>query len=209
MNAPDPLQLLRRRAVRHAFEDGAIDLVIGVFTLIVGVATQRHVFLALAVVYAGLMTSTWKWTHASLTSRRTGYAELPDDPSKRLVSVVLLAGCLAMGVVAAITLTSGRLWNLQSWPAWVPLLSGGILAGGFLHTARETGFARFAFYAVAALGASVFFSLYPFGSRINPSDRLTLSLFVTAGVLMGGAGATVTRFVRTKPVVAEETGDGR
>lgn len=209
MNAPDPLQLLRRRAVRHAFEDGAIDLVVGVFTLIVGVATQRHVFLALAVVYAALMTSAWKWIHASLTSGRTGYAELPDDPSRRLVSVVLLAGCLAMSLVATVTLTSGRLWNLQHWPAWVPLISGGILAGGFLHTARQTGFSRFAFYGAAALGVSVFFWLYPFGAWINPSDRLTLSLFVTAGILMVGAAATMTRFVRTRPVVAEEAGDGR
>ena len=209
MNAPDPLDLLRRRAVRHAFEDGAVDLVVGLFTLVIGAATQRHIFLALAVVYATMMISGWKALHDGLSSRRTGYAELPEEPPRRLLSVILLAGCLAMAVVAAVTLTSGRLWNLQTWPAWVPLLSGSILAGGFLHTARQTGFARFAVYAAAALGASVFFWLYPFGDSINPSDRLTLSLFVTAGVLMAGAAATMTRFVRVRPVVAEEAGDGR
>jgi hypothetical protein len=56
MNAPDPLDSLRRRAVRHAFEDGAVDLVVGLFTLVMGAATERHIFLALAVVYAAAMT---------------------------------------------------------------------------------------------------------------------------------------------------------
>lgn len=209
MVSPDPLDSLRRRAVRHAFEDGAVDLVVGLFTLVIGAATQRHIFLALAAVYAVIMIMGWKTLHDALSGRRTGYAELPVEPPRQLLSVILLAGCLAMGVVAAVTLTSGRLWSLQVWPAWVPMLSGGILAGGFLHTARQTGFVRFAVYAAVALGASVFFWLYPFGARINASDRLTLSLFVTAAVLMAGAAITMTRFVRTRPVVAAEAGDGR
>jgi hypothetical protein len=49
-DSADPLDRLRRRAYRHAVEDGAIDLVAGVFALTVGVATQRRPFLAIAVV---------------------------------------------------------------------------------------------------------------------------------------------------------------
>jgi len=209
MANPDPLESFQRRAVRHAFEDGAIDLVLGIFTLTVGVATQRRAFLALAIVYLGAMTIVWRFLHERLTSRRTGYAELPGDPPRQLLSVTLLAGCLTMGVVAAITLTSGRLWGLDRWPAWATVLAGLILAGGFLHTAVRTGFARFHLYAATSIGASVFFWLYPFGPRINPSDRLTLPFFVLAAVLLAGGGITIARFVRSRPVVGPEVTGGR
>jgi hypothetical protein len=209
MTNPNPLDSFRRRAVRHAFEDGAIDLVVGVFTLMVGVATQRRIFLALTVVYLGAMAMAWKWLHDGLTSRRTGFAELPDYPPRQLLSVILLAGCLTMGIVAALTLTSGRLWNLEAWPTWTPLVSGLILAGGFLHTALRTGFARFHLYTVVSIGASLFFWLFPFGSRINPSDRLTLPFFVLAAVLFIVGAVTVARFVRNRPVVSQEVSGDR
>jgi len=51
MPSTDPLARLRRGAARHAFEDGAIDVALGLFTVMVGAATQRRVWLALAVVY--------------------------------------------------------------------------------------------------------------------------------------------------------------
>ena len=209
MTSPDRLESLQRRAVRHAFQDGAIDLVLGVFTLMVGGATQRRAFLVLAIVYLSLMTLAWRFLHDQLTSRRTGYAELPGDPPRQLLSVVLLAGCLALGVVAAVTLTSGRLWSLEAWPAWTSVLAGLILAGGFLHTAVRTGFARFHVYAAASIGTSLFFWLYPFGPRINPSDRLTLPFFVIAAALVVGGGITVARFVRSQPVVGPEVTGGR
>jgi hypothetical protein len=141
-----------------------------------------------------------------LTGPRTGYAVVPGDPSRLLLSVILLAGCLTMGVVAAFTLTAGRLWNLEAWPAWAPLVSGLVLAGGFLHTVLRTGLPRYGFYAAVAIGVSVFFWLYPFGPRINPSDRLTLPLFVTAAVLLGGGGITLARFVRREPIAKEMPG---
>jgi hypothetical protein len=206
MTSSDPLDPLRRRAIRHAFEDGAIDVAIGLFTLIVGVATQRRAFLALSVVYLGAIILAWRTIHDRLTTPRTGYAEVPGDPARALLSVILLAGCLTMGVVAAFTLTGGRLWNLESWPAWAPMLSGLILAGGFLFTARQTGFPRYHVYAAVAIGVSVFFWLFPFGPRINPSDRLTLPLFVTAAVLQLGGAVTIARFVRRQPIAKEVPG---
>ena len=209
MASSNPLETLRRRAVRHAFEDGAIDLVVGIFTLIIGVATQRRVFLGLAVAYLVGMTLAWRALHDHLTNRRTGYAELPGDPSRQLLSVILLAGCLTMGVVAAVTLPSGRLWSLDRWPTWTPMLSGLVLAGGFLHTALQTGLARYHFFAAVSVGASLFFWLFPFGPRINPSDRLTLSLFVIAAVLMVAGAVSIAAFVRNQPTVSEEVGRER
>ncbi len=208
MTESNPLESFRRRAVRHAFEDGSVDLVVGIFTLMVGAATQRRVLFALIVVYLTLMTTAWRFLHARLTTRRTGYAELPDDPPRQLLSVILLTGVLTMGVVAALTLTSGRLWNLDGWPEWAPIPAGLILAGGFVHTGLRTGFARYHLYAVVSAAASLFFWLFPFGGRINPSDRLTLPLFVTAGVLIVVGAATIARFVRSRPVVSAEVSDG-
>jgi len=206
---PDTDGQFRRRAYRHAVEDGAIDLTVGFFTLVVGVSTQRRIFLPLAVLYLSGLAMAWKPLHYQLTSRRTGYAELPEAPPLRLLTMVMLAGLLTMGVVAALTVTTGRMWNLESWPTWAPMVAGLILAGGFLDTARRSGLVRFYIFAAASVAGSLFFWLFPFGPRINPSDRLTLFLMALAGVLMAVGGATMAHFVRTRPVIPEEASDGR
>jgi hypothetical protein len=105
--------------------------------------------------------------------------------------------------------SAGRLWSLDAWPNWAPMASGAILAAGFWHAARETAFGRYGVFAAASLGVSLFFWLFPFGPRINPSDRLTLSLFVIAAVLMAAGGVTIARFRRTRPELPVEAGDGR
>jgi hypothetical protein len=207
INLADPtnsLDRFRRRAHRHAVEDGAIDLVVGLFTLMVGVATQRRVFFAFAYLYLLSMIMFWKPLHLGLTSRRTGYAELPEAPPLPLLTAVMLAALLTMGVVAVFTLATGRLWNLQGWPAWAPVLAGLILAVGFLDTARKSGVVRFYVFAAASVAGSLFFWLFPFGARINPSDRLTLFLFALAGVQMAVGAVTMAAFVRRKPVVPDE-----
>jgi len=206
MAAPDPLDTFRRRAVRHAFEDGTIDLVLGLYTLMVGVATQRPVFLALSTVYLVLMRTGWRFLNMSVAGRRTGYAELPVDPPAPLLSVILLAGLLTMGVVAGLTLFGGRLWSLNHWPAWMPLVSGATLAAGFVNTAAQSGLVRYRALALLCVGVSVFFWLFPFGPRINPSDRLTLSLFVTAALLLASGAVALVRFLKARPVVAVEDG---
>ena len=205
----DPLGPLRRRAFRHALEDGAVELVVGFYALMVGVATQKRVFLAISLVYLASMRIAWKFLHDSIASRRTGYAELPQDPPSTLLPVILLAGVLTIAVVAGITLFGGRMWRLDHWPTWTPMLSGAILAGGFLHTALQSGLPRYHAFAVLSLGISAFFWLFPFGPRINPSDRLTLSLFVTAALLIVAGAVTMVRFVRLRPVATAEDGHAR
>ena len=76
-----------------------------------------------------------------------------------------------------------------------------MLAAGFAHAAWQTGFPRFAVYAATSLLAAVFFWLFPFGPAINPSDRLTLPLFLVAAVLLAGGATTMARFVRRHPVL--------
>jgi hypothetical protein len=200
----DPLAPLRRRAFRHALEDGTVDIVVGVYAFMVGGATQRRVLLALSLVYLALMRLAWKSLHHWIASRRTGFAELPEEPPSTLLSVMLLAGVLTIGVVAGVTLFGGRLWSLDHWPTWTPMLSGTILAAGFLHTAFRSGLPRYHAFAVLTLGLSLFFWLFPFGPRINPSDRLTLSLFALAALLIVAGTITVMRFVQLHPVATVE-----
>jgi hypothetical protein len=152
-SAPEPFDTFHRRAIRHAFEDGAIDLVVGVFTLMVGAATQRRTYVALAVVYLGVLALAWKPLHDRLTAGRTGYAEQPEK--------------------------------------------------------SVSGFSRFHLFAAASVAGSLFFWLFPFGAGINPSDRLTLFLVAMAGLLMAVGAATMTRFVRGRPIVPDEASDGR
>lgn len=203
------LQTLRRRAFRHALEDGAADIVVGAYTILVGGATQKRALLALGVVYLAVYALAWRWLHDQISSRRVGYAETQEQPSRMLLTGALAAVVLTLIVVAAITLSGGRLWNLAHWPTWMPILAGVILAAGFLQTAIRSALRRYYGYALLAIAGSLFFWLFPFAPSINPSDRLTLFLFlvgavmVLSGILMGA------RFRRLHPVLNVEADDGQ
>lgn len=205
----DPLNTVRQRAYRHALEDGIGDIVVGFYTLMVGGATQNRGLIALAGVYLFMYAIGWQFLHQALSSRRIGYAESTDQPPRSLLAATLAAMVLTMIAVAAITWSSGKLWNLGHWPAWSPVLAGLVLAGGFLHTALRSGLRRYYGYVGAALAGSLFFWLFPFSPRINPSDRLTLFLFALAAVIVLTGVAVLIRFRRTRPIVGEEALDGR
>lgn len=203
------LQTLRRLAYRHALEDGAADIVVGVYTILVGVATQRRAFLALAVVYLVVYAMIWRGLHDRISSRRVGYAETKEQPPHVLLTGALAAVVLTLIVVAAITLSTGRLWNLEHWPTWGPILAGLILAAGFLQTAIRSALRRYYGYAGLALAGSLFFWLFPFAPSINPSDRLTLFLFLVGGVMAITGIVVGARFRRLHPVLNVEAHDGR
>lgn len=209
MSGTDPIATFRRRAYRHTLEGGVAELFAGLYTLTVGVATQRVALLALAVAYLSVYALNWRFVHERLTSRRTGYAEIGGRPQLVLLTGILASAVLTLLVVAGLTLWGGRLWDLGHWPTWAPVLAGLILAGGFLHTFQRSGLWRWAAYAGCALAGSIFFWLFPFGALINPSDRLTLFFFAMSGVLLLAGTTLMIRFTRTRPVVAPEVGDGR
>jgi len=204
MNKTDPLESLRRRAYRHALEDGTADIVVGFYTLTIGVATQKRFFIVLAGVYLMMFGLAWRFFSHSVSSRRIGYAELPQDPPRALLAGTMAAGVLTLLVVAVITMSGGGAWNLARWPNWTPLPAGAILAGSFLHTATRAGLGRYYAYVAASVGGSLFFWLFPFSVRINPSDRLTLFFFAMAAALLVTGFAVLSRFVRNRPVISEE-----
>jgi hypothetical protein len=209
MTPHDPLKPLRRRAHRHALEDGIADLAVGLYTITVGVATQNRALLAIAVAYLFTYLFGWRWFHARLSSRRTGYAEAGEQLPRVLLTGSLAAATVTLLVVAAITLASGVLWDLAVWPAWTPVLAGLVLTAGFLYSAAGSGLRRYYAYATLSAAGSLFFWLFPFGPAINPSDRLTLFLLVVgAAMLLGGVGAML-RFRRAHPVVTLEAHDAR
>jgi hypothetical protein len=209
MVTSDSLRTLGRRAYRHALEDGAADIVVGIYTITVGTATQNRALLALAVVYLVVYALAWRWLHDRISSRRTGYAEVKEQPPRVLLTGTLAAGALTLLVVAAITLSTGRLWNLEHWPRWMPILAGIILAAGFLQTAIRSALGRYRGYAMLALAGSLFFWLFPFAPSINPSDRLTLFLFLVGGVMAITGVVVGLRFRRLHPVLRVEAHDGQ
>jgi hypothetical protein len=205
----DPLTSLRRQAYRHTLKDGLADIVVGLYTLFVGGATQRRALLGLAVVYLLLYTIAWRVFHDQVSARRTGYAELSEQPHRILLTGSLAAATITLIAVAAMTLSAGTLWSLDSWPVWSSALAGVLLAAGLTHTAVRSGVGRYYAYAGLSIAASVFFWLFPFGPSINPSDRLTLFLFAMAGVMLLVGVFVLIRFRRAHPVVPLEARDGR
>ena len=131
-------------------------------------------------------------------------ANLFSGPASALATLVVLG----LAVVAAAPRSQGRLWELSHWPTWAPVVAGVVLAAGFAHTALRSGLWRWGLYALASIAGGVAFWLFPFGARINPSDRLTLLLFSLGGLLILTGVVVVLQFTRTHPVVAEESGRG-
>lgn len=204
MSTTDPLRSLKRAAYRHVLEDGTADIVVGFYTVVIAVATQKRLFIALAGVYLMMFAAAWKYLRHAVSSRRIGYAELPQDPPRTLMVATMGAGVLTLLVVAVITMWGGAAWNLEHWPNWTPLLAGAILAGSFLHTATRSGLLRYYAYAALSAGGCLCFWLYPFSAYINPSDRLSLFFFVMAAALLVTGFAVLARFVRIRPVISEE-----
>lgn len=209
MTPLDPLQPLRQRAYRYTLEDGLADLFVGLYTITVGTATQNRALLALAVVYLAVYAMAWRWLHDQLVSRRTGYAELGEQPPRVLLTGSLAAATVTLIAVAVVTLSSGALWNLASWPSWAPALAGLVLAAGFIQTAWRSGLRRYAAYAALSVIGSAFFWLFPFGASINPSDRLTLFLFVVGAVMLVTGVGLVVRFRRAHPLATLGGDDGQ
>ncbi len=203
MSAPDPLAHFQRRANRHALEDGVADLLAGAYAILAGGATQRTATLVLAVVYLTVFTRAWTFIHQQVAARRTGFADPAEQPHAAVLPGILGAAVISLAIVAVLTLAQGRLWALDSWPTWAPVLAGTILGAGFLHTFVRSGLPRWAAYAsVSAVGGFAFW-LLPFGPAINPSDRLTLLFFAVGGVLLVSGLVVVRRFRRAHPVVGE------
>ncbi len=209
MRQQDPIDRLGQRAFRHSLEDGVGDIVLGVYLLTVGVATQRPALLGLSAAYLLVYGMAWRLLSQRVSGPRIGYAELPGDPPRAILAGALGSAALTMALVAALTLASGRLWDLASWPPWTPVVAGLILAGGFLYMAVRSGVIRYHAYAAITVAGAAFFWLFPFGPRINPSDRLTLLFFALAPLVAGAGVVVLVRFVRHHPVAAMETGNGR
>lgn len=203
MSASDPLAIFQRRANRHALEDGVADLLAGTYAILAGGATQRTATLALAVVYLAVFTRAWTFMHQQVAASRTGFADPAEQPHTAVLAGILGAAVLSLAVVATLTLAQGRLWDLDHWPTWAPVLAGTLLAAGFLHAFVRSGLPRWAAYACVSAGGGFAFWLYPFGPAINPSDRLTLLFFAVGGVLLVSGSIALVRFRRAHPVADE------
>lgn len=170
MNAPD-IKRIERRTVRYGFEDGILEIAIGVFAAILGLfflgsglapekSTARFIFDVgfLPVFLAGYWAAQKlaKSLKQRLTYPRTGYLAYKRPEKAKRVKRALLAGVSAglIAAFAAILFTS-----VPSRFDGVPAFSGLIFGVTLVVLSVRTGLVRIAVAAVLTAAAGIGLSL--------------------------------------------------
>ncbi len=184
---------LERRTRRYFYEDGFVEIAVGILFLILGGYFFAGVWLPetsrirswldsslVLVILAGvfLVRRLVRFLKARITYPRTGYVAYkkpPDTPRRRAVAAV------SGGVIAAAF--SGLLAVSPSARAWLPALNGLFLALAAFLLARRTEVARF--YILAAASAIIGLAVTLGGYQDIAGISLDCAVFGSAVVLSG------------------------
>jgi len=169
-NAHD-IKRIERRTVRYGFEDGILEIALGVFAVILGLfflgsglapekSTARFIFdvgflpVFLAGYWAARKLAQSLKQH--LTYPRTGYLAYKRPEKAKRIKRALLAG-ISAGLIAA--LATALFTSLPSRFDWVPAFTGLIFGVTLVVLSLRTGLVRVAIAAVLTAAAGVGLSL--------------------------------------------------
>lgn len=202
----DPLDLdtLEERAFRRRFDDGLLDLAVGVFVLAFGLCMDTE-YSGLSGIWGPVCFSLWFALRKTVTEPRLGYVEFRRARRDRVrLRTLLMAGVLTLSVIAGLAFWFGsasedggvRDLAQDLAPLGFLLSLGGLVAigGGLLGLAR--GFV----YAGLIVGLGFI------GHLVLDELRPGLSL---AGAVITVCGAVLlARFLRTHPRLRTDEGHG-
>lgn len=153
--AQDRIEDALRRPARYWMDDGIVEIMLGLFALLVGLAAcyQAHPLLPLAVLFASpFLLRSIPAIKRRLTFPRTGYIA-PRRPGVFVRRVVPVAGT----AVPFLVMWLWRAADLSRFDTLVPLAGGVVFGFLFWRTGLSLGLARFCALGciVAAAGTIV------------------------------------------------------
>lgn len=145
---PDRIDEALRRPARYSMDDGIVEIVMGAFTLLVGLAAcyRAHPLVSLAVLFASpFLLRTIPAIKQRLTFPRTGYIAV-----RRRGVLVRRVVPVAGAVVPFLVLWLWRAADLSRFDTLVPLAVGVVLGALFWRAGLSLGLAR-----LRALGCTI------------------------------------------------------
>jgi len=200
------LTQIERDIFRDYLQDGLLELVMGAWLLLIGLALTSGftaVFVVLGLFLCPLLFRTLK---RRFTYPRAGYVELREGdpgPAPRIILGSLLLGLIALVVVL---IAVGAIGDPAQWYRWMPIMWGIWLAGILLGLGAAVRLVRYFVLAFTALVAGPFFS-----SLSLPGKLENLGLFngaVGAALLIWGL-VVFLRFLHQHPLAQEGADDVR
>ncbi len=195
MKAPLELDQVKKRAVRHWFEDGLSEICIGGFFVLIGavfllqsLAQPGSLLTALLGIGAFVLVVLGIWLVRALIRRlkerlayaRTGYV-VYHSPTKLQRVLSMFLGMLTAAIFGWLIVSYAR-----SLSAWLPLWEGLALALPSAVLGQRTGLIRFHLYALITVLVSAGVSLSGAGDLVGSGW-----VFTSAGLLMSLAGTCV------------------
>jgi hypothetical protein len=182
--------------------DGVIELFGGMLLLGLGamwlVAPGTvGIFAALYVIFGLPLIERVK---RRVTYPRIGYAKPPGEGTRRLVLGMLGYVVAMFALTVLVMVGTGGADSAAQWRRWAPLMFGLMSSGGFLHTARISGLARYRVIAIGsiALGFGIGWS----GDGADYSG-VAVHLLVLGTVLVVIGLVELLRFVRADSVSSD------
>jgi hypothetical protein len=200
------LTQIERDIFRDYLQDGLLDLVLGVWLLLIGVALASGFTAVFVVLGFFLCPFLFRTLKRRFTYPRAGYVELREGdpgPAPRIILGSLLLGLI---VLVAVLIAVGVIGDPAKWYRWMPIMWGVWLAGILLGLGVAVRLVRYFFLAFIALVAGPFFSLLPLPGKLE-----NLGLFnaaVGAALLVWGLGVFL-RFLHRHPLAGEGADDVR
>ncbi len=172
------LNQLERKAYRASVQDGIMEILVGFFLVLCGIA------LSLDSNLTGIFIGAWtilfvffgqraiERAKRRLTYPRLGkVVPIPEKPKTLIAGIFLFM--FAAGALLAVTLALlGRLTTAE-WYRWLPLWIGMCFVGASWHLYSRSGRARYPAYAAAALASGI-----AIGSLRLPAKMDNIALYL-------------------------------
>jgi hypothetical protein len=199
------LTQVERDIFRDYLQDGLLDLVMGAYFLLIGLALAGGVIAAFlaAVIFVPFLHRALK---RRFTYPRTGYVELREGdpgPAPRIILGSLLLGLIVLVVVL---IAVDAIGDPAQWYRWMPIPWGIWLAGILLGLGVAVRLVRYYILAFIALVAGPFFSSLSLPGKL---ENLGLFLVAAGAALLVWGLVIFLRFLRQHPLAEEGTGDVR
>ena len=196
MNATAELKALEERAYKQTWNDGILDLIIGIGLVMLGLLFRTDLAGLAGMFVAVLLMPFWAVGKQLITVPRLGYAEFSEDRKatergwqRHLLVLGVMTLALAVGLYVATT--TGRLGDELGEIRLGYLLFGGLIALGLGAAGFIAGLPRLTAYAAVVLAAT----------GIGYVTGLELEDYVlAAGIVILAVGVVVfARFIRRHP----------
>ncbi len=196
MNTTAELKALEERAYKQTWEDGILDLIIGIGLVLLGVLFRTDLAGLAGMFVAVLLMPFWAAAKKLITIPRLGYVEFSEERKARergwtrhLLILGVMTFVLAVGLYVATT--RGGMGDSFGEIRLGYLLFGGLIALGLGVAGFMAGLPRLAAYAAVVLAATGVGYL----TGLELEDYL-----LAAGVVILACGVVVfTRFLKRHP----------